>query len=390
MVTNTSCKCPRYTYKKGQVYYYSRAVPIDLIEHYSCKRIVLSLRTKSFHQANLIANNYNSSLEQYWLSIRLQQCKTSMLKFTKDNNDKKISDLPTILDAKNLYFDVKGKGKPKLFFDTANRNIRYLVDCLDNRPLDCYTTKDASQFREWLLKKGLSNSSLHRIFSGIKAIVNLCIKEQGLECQNSFSRVYLPAESKATKRQPISQNDLLALSHKCYEINDDIRWLVALIINTGMRLSEVIGLLVSDLNLESDIPHLIIQPHKHRRLKTEASERIIPLAGVSLWAAEQIKSTILEGFCFPRYVVDGICKSNSASASINKWIKSVGSKNNVVHGLRHSFRDRLRNAEAPTDMIDQLGGWSLKSIGQTYGNGYNLELMYKYILKISSNDKPDG
>ena len=133
MVTNTSCKCPRYTYKKGQVYYYSRAVPIDLIDHYSCKRIVLSLRTKSFHQAKLIANNYNSSLEQYWLSIRLQKCKTSMLKFTKDNNDKKISDLPTILDAKNLYFDVKGKGKPKLFFDTANRNIRYLVDCLDNR-----------------------------------------------------------------------------------------------------------------------------------------------------------------------------------------------------------------------------------------------------------------
>jgi integrase len=61
----------------------------------------------------------------------------------------------------------------------------------------------------------------------------------------------------------------------------------------------------------------------------------------------------------------------------------------VVHGLRHSFRDRLRNVEAPTDMIDQLGGWSLKSIGQTYGNGYNLELMYKYILKISSNDTLD-
>jgi hypothetical protein len=110
MVTNTSCKCPRYTYKKGQVYYYSRAVPIDLIEHYSCKRIVLSLRTKSFHQANLIANNYNSSLEQYWLSIRLQQCKTSMLKFTKDNNDKKYLTCPLFLMLKIYILMLRVKG----------------------------------------------------------------------------------------------------------------------------------------------------------------------------------------------------------------------------------------------------------------------------------------
>jgi len=28
--------------------------------------------------------------------------------------------------------------------------------------------------------------------------------------------------------------------------------------------------------------------------------------------------------------------------------------------------------KAPTDMIDQLGGWSLQSIGQGYGDGYPL------------------
>ena len=86
------------------------------------------------------------------------------------------------------------------------------------------------------------------------------------------------------------------------------------------------------------------------------------------------ESTIING---------GRCNSNSASAAINKWIKTVGGSNDVIHGLRHSFRDRLRAVEAPTDMIDQLGGWALKSVGQGYGDGYDLELLIKYLTKIT-------
>ena len=44
---------------------------------------------------------------------------------------------------------------------------------------------------------------------------------------------------------------------------------------------------------------------------------------------------------------------------------------------------RLRAVEAPTDMIDQLGGWALKSVGQGYGDGYDLELLVKYLRKLS-------
>ena len=51
-------------------------------------------------------------------------------------------------------------------------------------------------------------------------------------------------------------------------------------------------------------------------------------------------------------------------------------------GLRHSFRDRLTNKEVPTEVIDQLGGWSFSSIGQSYGEGYNLKVLQKYIERI--------
>lgn len=130
MVTNNSSKYPPYTYKKGRVFYYSRTVPEDIIEHYSRKRIVASLRTTSYYQARIMANDFSSKLEKYWLGIRLQKSDIPALQLVKSKLHDKESSLPTIIDAKELYFDVKGRGKPKLFFDIANRNIRYLIECL--------------------------------------------------------------------------------------------------------------------------------------------------------------------------------------------------------------------------------------------------------------------
>jgi hypothetical protein len=36
-------------------------------------------------------------------------------------------------------------------------------------------------------------------------------------------------------------------------------------------------------------------------------------------------------------------------------------------------------------MIDQLGGWALKSVGQGYGDGYDLALLVKYLGRIKGD-----
>ena len=54
----------------------------------------------------------------------------------------------------------------------------------------------------------------------------------------------------------------------------------------------------------------------------------------------------------------------------------------VIHGFRHSFRDRLREVECPSEIIDQLGGWRLKSVGQGYGKGFKLLILKTWIKKI--------
>jgi integrase len=75
-------------------------------------------------------------------------------------------------------------------------------------------------------------------------------------------------------------------------------------------------------------------------------------------------------------------RNSSASAAINKWIKTIAGTEAVIYGFRHGFRDRLRAVEAPIDMIDQLGGWSLRGVGQGYGDGYQLNLLHRWMERI--------
>ena len=75
------------------------------------------------------------------------------------------------------------------------------------------------------------------------------------------------------------------------ELDDDLRWLIALLSDTGMRLGEAVGLLKSDIILDTETPHLNLIPHSWRRLKTSGSERKIPLVGASLWSAKSIKQS---------------------------------------------------------------------------------------------------
>ena len=376
-------KHPQYTYLKDGSYYFSRSVPLDLRHLYLKPRIIQALRTQSLVRAKVASRILSAKLDDYWLGIRLKQVDIPASHLLINHGLPSVtSGLPTIEDAEQLYIELKGQGKGASFLATTQRSTRYLISCLGVRSLDEYTSADAAQLRRFLIDKGLKTASVKRNFSVVKAVVNFCIQEQGLGIKNAFSGIYIPPEANKVQRVPISNESIKVLQTECKSIDDDIRHLLALISDTGMRLSEAVGMMVDDICLDDDIPYIALKPHPHRRLKTDASERMIPLVGASLWAAKQIRDNQTSQYCFPRYTSSKGCNSNSASAAINKWLKTVAGQSAVIHGLRHSFRDRLRAVEAPQELIDQLGGWSLQSVGQGYGNGYPLGVGYKWMDKM--------
>ena len=104
-----------------------------------------------------------------------------------------------------------------------------------------------------------------------------------------------------------------------------MRWLLALISETGMRLSEAAGLHRDDIILDAPIPHISLTAHPWRRLKTKSSARHIPLVGMALWAAKRLMQND-SIYAFSRYCDGKTCNANSASAYRYQYMESYSSQ----------------------------------------------------------------
>ena len=143
----------------------------------------------------------------------------------------------SITEALALYHRLKGGGKTKLFFKSSERSMRYLVDCLGHNDLAAIAISDASRFRDYLLDRGMSSSSVKRVFSSVRAVINLAIREQGLAINNVFSGTFIPEDKAKTLRLPIPADVLLTIQHECVQVDDEPRWLIALIIFCAKQFS---------------------------------------------------------------------------------------------------------------------------------------------------------
>ena len=143
-------------------------------------------------------------------------------------------------------------------------------------PIKSYSSSDASKFRDWLIEQGMSNSTLKRVFSSVKAIINLSINEYGLDITNPFSKAYLPSIENEI-RESIALEDIRVIQTEYKKEDDELRWLLLLLSDSGMRLSEALGLSKDDINLNTNLPHVKLIPHKWRRLKNR-NNRIVRTA----------------------------------------------------------------------------------------------------------------
>ena len=372
---------PHHVMNRAGIYYYVRRIPADLKQHYSVKRLCFSLRTKSHSQAMRTASSVHQRLEDYWLGLRLQQMDIPAIHLVKTDDVEDTS--PLMMDAVEIYLSIKSKDD-RTFIRTARRNGEYVSKVLGNRPITSYSSAEAAKFRDWCFGQGMNINTVKRVFASIRSIINLTMREHGIEGSNAFSGTFMPDRGDASTRQPIPTDKLRTIQQHCQTTDDEPRWLVALISDTGMRLSEAAGLAREDIVLDVDIPHVIIRPHPWRRLKTKGSERILPLVGASLWAANRaVEASKHSPYLFPRYCNDKECKANSASAALNKWLKQTIGDGYVIHSFRHSMRDRLRAVNCPSEMIDQIGGWSKRSVGEGYGEGYSVLQTAQWMTRLS-------
>ena len=293
-------------------------------------------------------------------------------------------------DALELYLKESQKSGQVRFAKLEKYNRRVwakLIDLLGDKAFIEVTRDDAKAFRDALLAQ-MKTTSVRRCLNVVVAVFGVAILEKPIKNHdNVWEAIKISGEGRdATKRVSLEPVQMGVLRAKCSALDDDIRWALSIQLDAGTRIAEVIGLALSDIRIDGEeTPYIDLKPHPWRTLKNDGSIRRVPLVGHALWAARRVLESAEKGqiYAFPRYIKAGECNSDSASSTLNKWMRSQGI-DRTTHCFRHTMRDRLRDTGAPSDIQDAVGGWGTSSIGETYGRGYGLKTLHEALLKTVS------
>ena len=304
---------------------------------------------------------------------------------------------PKLSDAVEYYLKEHRRGGQNKFAADTRRSAGHVMRLIGDWSLDAYRTAHAEQVRDELLDSGIKTRTVRRQLSDIAAVFAKGIRGFDLQlARHPFQSLAIAGEGDdAVKKPTFTAAELAMVASGVRAADDDMRYIVGFLLNSGARISEIVGLRLSDIHLDEEVPHFVLQPYMGllRTLKTKGSARTVPLVGTGLWSARRSVEVAKShgdhgGWLFRRYsgpTEDETIsiRSGSAGTALNKWLETLLGVRKTTHSFRHTLRDQLREVGASEAIQDQIGGWGSKSVGQGYGEGYSLKMLQGYLNKVA-------
>ena len=253
------------------------------------------------------------------------------------------------------------------------------IQVVGDRPLAEVTRSQAMDFRQWwedrVMTEGVEIATANKDFGHLNTMFKAIERAKRIGLGPIFAEMRITGETtgQRTAFLPSYVQDVLLADGALDMINPEARRVLYLIAETGLRLSEACNLTAETIRLDAPVPHVMVRPDG-RRMKTEQSERDIPLVGVALMAMQAQP----EGF--PRYRD----KAASLSAAVNKTLaenRLLPSQKHTAYSFRHTFEDRLTKVEAPEKMTAALMGHKFHR--PRYGLGPTLEHKQEWLQRIA-------
>jgi integrase/recombinase XerC len=232
-------------------------------------------------------------------------------------------------------------------------------------------TANNKSIRNWivyLMESGIANRSVHRKVTSLKTFYRFLLKK-GLIFSNPASRVIVPGIEKRLPEFVSQKNINIYLDNNIKGLDESYplfrdMLILELFYDTGIRLSELIGLLEVDI----DYVNLSIKVTGKRN-----KQRNIPISlelSKTLVKFVQVKNEFFEGLItrylfvndkgsklYPMFVYRVVKQHLSAVTTANK--KSP-------HVLRHSFATHMLNNGADINSIKEILGHSSLAATQIY------------------------
>lgn len=244
------------------------------------------------------------------------------------------------------------------------------------------TAEDMWEFRQWLttrVRKGeIKAASANKDITHVNAMWKVVSQSKGFRLGYTTEGLALDTSGdEEDTRPPFSSTwikDKILKEGALGGMNAEARLVLLGMVNTGYRPGEGAGLTADEIRLDSNVPHIVIQPNRNRALKTPQSRRTIPLTGVSLDAFRQAKAG------FPRYADN----SATLSGTVNKFLrenKLLETDEHVMYSLRHSFEDRMLEAGIDERIRRDMLGHKLNR--ERYGSGGSLDHIHGLLAAIA-------
>ena len=297
-----------------------------------------------------------------------------------DNSKKAFRDY-LLLEKNYSLHTVNGYGKDLVFFET------YIKTEFEQEDL---VAVNYAQIRSWivnLVDAGVSNSSVNRKISSLKSYYKFLLKTKQIDVSPLLKHKALKSPKKI--QIPFSEKEVdLVLNQIHYKeglegVRDKL--IIDLFYTTGIRRSELINLLLSNVNISGKTIKVIGKRNK---------ERIIPLMPIlenqiQLYLCEKTNIEQIRDKDYFFLTTKGVKLNESfVYRIINHYFSHVSEKvKKSPHILRHTFATHLLNNGADINSVKELLGHSSLASTQVYTHSSLAELKKVYENAHPRNQK---
>lgn len=244
--------------------------------------------------------------------------------------------------------------------DTAKSyqyHLHKFIEVVGDRAPTAVTLHEIDTFIEFQAERGLKSSSINRSLTAIASFYHfLADEDPTIECPVLRHRHLLRDHQRLPRAVPRGEVE------KLFAVMDDgrDRAIFLLMLRSGLRVSEVASLSLSDLFLEERPPRL----HIHGKNGRERAVYLSAETVTALTCYLDGRPPVLHELVFLTYAGQGI-----GVRGIQKRLHQYRQAANVqltAHQLRHNFANNLVLADVPVTSIQKLLGHAWVGTTQNY------------------------
>lgn len=258
----------------------------------------------------------------------------------------------TIQDSENKFNEyLKQSGKAHATVIAYAKDIEQLTEFLTGRgklEIESVTSNDLEAYKEYLIQVYRSDKTVSRKVNSVKSYFRYLSDNRFIP--DNPSRLVSQPQCEQTLPRFLSKTEYRALRDAC---RGDVRMLavVETLLQTGMRISELAGLKVNDIDFDRDIINIETEGTGiNRRVPLNETAKKAIKAYLRIRPRTREKTLFLTKTCKP-FLVRNIRKS------LDRYFRLAGLGPKIkVNDLRHTFIVEQLRAGLPMVYVSQIVG----------------------------------